>query len=86
MVLPNGGLHIVFVEIWHLFVKFDMVMLFTFCFMIVAKTRKEAKLIATMDSVSVMKARVEELRKIVEDQKQRKDEYGAILFQQSEGD
>ncbi|XP_059657925.1 kinetochore protein SPC25 homolog isoform X2 [Cornus florida] len=48
------------------------------------KTRKEAKRMATMDSTSVIRARVEELKRIVEDQRARKDEYAAILSQQSE--
>lgn len=48
------------------------------------KTRKEAKRMATMDSLSVTRARIEELKRIVEDQKARKHEYAAIISQQSE--
>ncbi|KAI3454454.1 hypothetical protein Pfo_011117 [Paulownia fortunei] len=48
------------------------------------KTRKEAKRMAMMESISVMKARVEELKGLVEDQRERKDEYAAIISQQSE--
>lgn len=38
-----------------------------------------------MESLSVMKARVEELKGLVKDQRERKDEYAAIIYQQSEG-
>ncbi|KAK4394789.1 hypothetical protein Sango_1633200 [Sesamum angolense] len=48
------------------------------------KTRKEAKRMAIEESISVMKARVEELKGIVEDQRGRKNEYAAIISQQSE--
>lgn len=48
------------------------------------KTRKEAKRMAITDSLSVMKARVEELKGLVKDQRERKDEYAAIISQQSE--
>ncbi|KAL3642330.1 hypothetical protein CASFOL_013145 [Castilleja foliolosa] len=48
------------------------------------KTRKEAKRMAMMESISSMKARVEELKGIVGDQRERKDEYAAIIFQQFE--
>lgn len=51
----------------------------------VVKTRKEAKRMAIMESVSVMKARVEELKGLVKDQRGRKDEYATIIAQQSEG-
>lgn len=40
---------------------------------------------ATMDSISAAKARLEELKGIVEDQRARKDEYAAIVSQQSDG-
>ncbi|XP_051123401.1 kinetochore protein SPC25 homolog [Andrographis paniculata] len=49
-----------------------------------AKTRKEAKLMEMMDSISAAKARAEQLKRIVEDQRQRKDEYSAALSQQSQ--
>ncbi|XP_057473610.1 kinetochore protein SPC25 homolog isoform X2 [Actinidia eriantha] len=48
------------------------------------KTRKEATRTATMDSLSAAKARIEELQRIVEDQKARKNEYADIIRQQYE--
>ncbi|CAK9185615.1 unnamed protein product [Ilex paraguariensis] len=48
------------------------------------KTCKEAKRLVTVDSIAATKTRVEELRRIVEDQRDRKDKYAAILSQQSE--
>ncbi|XP_058194126.1 kinetochore protein SPC25 homolog isoform X2 [Rhododendron vialii] len=48
------------------------------------KTRKEAKQMTTMDSLSATRARIEELKRIVKDQKARKNEYAAIISQQSE--
>ncbi|OMO67497.1 Chromosome segregation protein Spc25 [Corchorus olitorius] len=48
-----------------------------------AKTRKEAKQMATRDSISDVKARVEELKRTVQVQRARKDEYAAIISQQS---
>lgn len=47
------------------------------------KTRKEAKRMAIMDSLSETRVKVAELHKIVQDQAARKDEYAAILSQQS---
>ncbi|XP_010248589.1 PREDICTED: uncharacterized protein LOC104591451 isoform X2 [Nelumbo nucifera] len=47
------------------------------------KTRKEAKRMAILDSISATKARLEELRKTVHNQKARKDEYASIISQQS---
>lgn len=49
-----------------------------------AKTRKEAKRMATMDSISATKTRLEELKDIVEDQRARKDEYAAIVARQTD--
>ncbi|XP_058087808.1 kinetochore protein SPC25 homolog isoform X2 [Magnolia sinica] len=46
------------------------------------KTRKEAGRIATSESLSAAKARTEELKKIVQDQRSRRDEYSAIISQQ----
>lgn len=46
------------------------------------KTRKEAKHIAIAESLSVTKARIEELKKSVKDQHSRRDEYKAIISQQ----
>ena len=51
----------------------------------IAKTRKEAMRMTTMDSLSAAKARIEELKRIVEDQKARKNEYADIIRQQYEG-
>ncbi|KAL3628875.1 hypothetical protein CASFOL_027921 [Castilleja foliolosa] len=48
------------------------------------KTKKEAKRMAMMESISAMKARFQELNGLVEDQRKRKDEYSAIMFQQFE--
>ncbi|XP_074345375.1 kinetochore protein SPC25 homolog isoform X2 [Apium graveolens] len=47
------------------------------------KTRKEAKRMAMMDSIAATKARVEKLKRVVEEQKARKDEYAEIISQQS---
>ncbi|KAI5665171.1 hypothetical protein M9H77_24494 [Catharanthus roseus] len=47
------------------------------------KTRKEAKRMATMESLSATKARLEELKRVVEDKRLKKDEYALILSQQS---
>ncbi|GFQ04954.1 pyruvate phosphate dikinase chloroplastic [Phtheirospermum japonicum] len=49
-------------------------------------TQKEAKRMAMMESISAMKARVEELNGLVEDQREIKDEYAAIISQQFEGE
>lgn len=49
------------------------------------KTRKEAKQIAIADSLSVTKARIEELKGVVEDHRARRDEYAAIISEQSNG-
>lgn len=64
-----------------------MLLLFpvTFATAFIVKTRKEAKRMTTMDSLSATRARIEELKRIVEDQKARKNEYAAIISQQSEG-
>lgn len=45
------------------------------------KTRKEAKRIATAESLSITKARIEELKKTLKDQHTRRDEYKAIISQ-----
>ncbi|PON96692.1 Chromosome segregation protein Spc [Trema orientale] len=47
------------------------------------KNRKEAKRIAIMESLAAMKARVEELKRHVQDQRAKRDEYAEILSQQS---
>ncbi|KAF6162923.1 hypothetical protein GIB67_021072 [Kingdonia uniflora] len=46
------------------------------------KTCKEAKHMAVIDSISAAKARTEELKYIVQDQKARKNQYAAIISQQ----
>ncbi|KAK1407225.1 hypothetical protein QVD17_38839 [Tagetes erecta] len=48
------------------------------------KTRKEAQKMAISDSISAAKARIEELKKIVVDQRTRKEEYAEIISHQSE--
>ncbi|XVE57182.1 hypothetical protein DITRI_Ditri04bG0071400 [Diplodiscus trichospermus] len=48
-----------------------------------AKTRKEAKQMATRDSILAVKARAGELKKNVQVQRSRRDEYEAIISQQS---
>ncbi|KAL2492582.1 Kinetochore-Ndc80 complex [Abeliophyllum distichum] len=48
------------------------------------KTRKEAKQMIMRDSISDTKARIEELKEIVENQRAKKDEYADIISQQSE--
>ncbi|KAI7727615.1 hypothetical protein M8C21_021186 [Ambrosia artemisiifolia] len=48
------------------------------------KTRQEAKKMAIADSISAAKARIEELNKIVIDQRTRKEEYAKIISHQSE--
>lgn len=49
------------------------------------KTRKEAKRIAIIDSISSTKTKVEQLKKIVQDQRAMRDEYAAIIYQQASG-
>lgn len=51
----------------------------------IAKTRKEAKQISTRDSISAIKARVGELKRTVLFQRGRRDEYEAVISQQSLG-
>ncbi|MFS7940012.1 putative chromosome segregation protein Spc25 [Helianthus anomalus] len=51
---------------------------------IAVKTRQEAKKMAIADSISAVKARNEELHKIVVDQRTRKEEYAQIISHQSE--
>ncbi|KAL4297859.1 hypothetical protein GQ457_12G007930 [Hibiscus cannabinus] len=48
-----------------------------------AKTRKEAKQMDTRDSISAIKARVEKLKRTVQVQRARRDEYGSIISQES---
>ncbi|OAY47818.1 kinetochore protein SPC25 homolog [Manihot esculenta] len=47
------------------------------------KTRKEAKQLAIRDSISATRARIEELKRTLQVQKARRDEYAAIMSQQS---
>ncbi|KAF5476754.1 hypothetical protein F2P56_003459 [Juglans regia] len=46
------------------------------------KTRKEAERMAKMDAIAAQKARVEELRRSVQEQRANRDEYAAIISQQ----
>ncbi|XP_042949327.1 kinetochore protein SPC25 homolog isoform X2 [Carya illinoinensis] len=46
------------------------------------KTRKEAERMARMDAIAAQKARVEELRRSVQEQRANRDEYAAITSQQ----
>ncbi|KAJ9163775.1 hypothetical protein P3X46_023407 [Hevea brasiliensis] len=47
------------------------------------KTRKEAKQLAIRDSISATRARIEELERTLQVQRARRDEYAAIMSQQS---
>ncbi|BBH03787.1 hypothetical protein Prudu_014748 [Prunus dulcis] len=47
------------------------------------KTRKEAKRMALMDAIAARKARIEEIKRTVQDRRDTRDEYAAILSQQS---
>ncbi|XP_007036372.2 PREDICTED: probable kinetochore protein SPC25 [Theobroma cacao] len=47
------------------------------------KTRREAKQMATRDSISALKARIEELKRTIQVQRAGRDEYAAIISQQS---
>ncbi|BFG32513.1 hypothetical protein CerSpe_187870 [Prunus speciosa] len=47
------------------------------------KTRKEAKRMALMDAIAARKARNEEIKRKVQDRRDTRDEYAAILSQQS---
>ena len=49
------------------------------------KTRKEAKKMAIKDSISATKAKMEELKRAVEEHKARKDQCAAIISQQDIG-
>ncbi|ONI08288.1 hypothetical protein PRUPE_5G169600 [Prunus persica] len=49
------------------------------------KTRKEAKRMALMDAIAARKARIEEIKRTVQDRRDTRDEYAAILSQQSTG-
>lgn len=49
------------------------------------KTRKEAKRMAVMDSIAARKAKIEELKRTIQDQRTKRDEYAALLSQQSLG-
>ncbi|GAB4842642.1 hypothetical protein Ancab_012615 [Ancistrocladus abbreviatus] len=48
------------------------------------KTRKEARQMTLMDSISTIKAKADELSRIVQDLRARKDEYEAIVSEQLE--
>ena len=49
------------------------------------KTRKEAKRMAIMDSIAAQRARVEELKRSVQVQIAKRDQYAAIISQHSLG-
>lgn len=51
------------------------------CFIV--KTRKEAKQMEIKDSISATRARVEELERIMQAQRARRDDYAAVISQQS---
>ena len=53
--------------------------------MFTVKTRKEAKRIEITDSLSEARVKVGELQKIVRDQATSKNEYAAMLSEQSKG-
>lgn len=55
-----------------------------YCFSVV-KTRKEAERLAKMDSIAAQKARVEQLKRNVEEQRAKRDQYATIVSQQSLG-
>lgn len=59
--------------------------LFSLIFAFVVKTQKEAKRMAMLESISIVKARVQELKGLVKDQRERKGQYSAIISQQYEG-
>ncbi|XP_050377584.1 kinetochore protein SPC25 homolog [Argentina anserina] len=46
------------------------------------KTRKEAKRMAMMDAISARKARIDELKRVVQDRRAKRDEYAEIISQQ----
>lgn len=49
------------------------------------KTRKEAKRMALMDSIAARRARLEGLKRTVQEQRTKRDEYASILSKQSLG-
>lgn len=51
----------------------------------VVRTRQEVKRMAKMDAIAAQKARVEELRRSVQEQRADRDQYAAIVSQQSLG-
>lgn len=57
---------------------------FFHCFCLV-KNRKEAKRIALIDSLTASKARVEDLKMKVHDQRAKRDAYAAIISKQLSG-
>lgn len=74
-----------FLKLFLLFLLFLIcVYLDFYCYSLV-KNRKEAKRIAMVESLATRKARIEELKRHVQDQRAKRDEYAEILFQQSSG-
>lgn len=57
--------------------------LLSICF--VAKNRKEARRMALMEAIAAKKARTEEIKRKVQDQRAKRDEYAAFLSHQSFG-
>lgn len=55
-----------------------------YCYSLV-KNRKEATRIAIMESLSAKKTSVEELKRHVQDQRAKRDEYAEIIIHQSSG-
>ena len=52
---------------------------------LVVNSRKEAKHASTVESLSSAVIRIGELKEIVKDQREKKDEYGSIIRQQLQG-
>lgn len=66
-----------------MFFLFNFIFISYYCH--VVKTRKEAKRMAIMDSISAQKGRVEELKRSVQEHRTKKDQYAATISQQSLG-
>lgn len=74
------------------FVRYNALKLMSICFFfffnlcsLTVKTRKEAKQMATRESISATRARIQELQKSVLVQRARRDEYATIMSQLSLG-
>ncbi|KAK2975015.1 hypothetical protein RJ640_001225 [Escallonia rubra] len=62
--------------------SFTKFCLFSISSVFAVKTRKEAKRMATMDTIAATKARIEEMKTLVEDRRARTTEYATIISQQ----